>query len=40
VCHRDVGMGPERRSKLTGTLQLEVGARDSHGWALTVNFTV
>jgi hypothetical protein len=40
VCHRDVGMGPECRSKLTGMLQLEVGARDSHGWALAVNFTV
>src|SRR5262245_26027822 len=36
----DVGKCPECRSKLTGALQLEIGTRDSHGWAPAVNFTV
>src|SRR5262245_14868444 len=36
----DVGKRPECRSKLTRALQLEIRARDSHGWAPAVNFTV
>src|SRR5215510_9990035 len=36
----DVGKRPECRSRLTGALQLEIGTRDSHGWAPAVNLTV